>query len=179
MAIVRLVKEAYFRDLQALRDEIKVKRALKKSDKLTIELYVGTELAVELTMQLSNLYIIAFKGRDRVHDVGELCGENYNHLGMPATMTMGDLERLRLLGQFQRGVKLETQLITFAAIVVSEAARFMGVSMHIQGLLSGAFTSISLAALNKKYFTEWSAHSQRVRSGVFTPGEQVQVEVLL
>jgi hypothetical protein len=55
----------------------------------------------------------------------------------------------------------------------------MGVSMHVQGLLSGVFLSISLAALNKKYFTMWSKHSDRVRSGVFTPGEQIQVEVLL
>jgi hypothetical protein len=29
----------------------------------------------------------------------------------------------------------------------------MGVSMHVQGPLSGAFLSISLAALNRKYFT--------------------------
>jgi hypothetical protein len=76
-------------------------------------------------------------------------------------------------------MKLDTQTITIAAIVVSEAARFMGVSMHIQGLLSQSFTSISLAALNKKYFTMWSHHSERIRSGVFTPGEQVSVDVLL
>jgi len=179
MATVRLVKEFYFRDIQALRQELNIARAQKRLKNLPIDLFVGTQLAVELTMQLSNLYIIAFKGRDKVYDIAKLCGENYNHLGMPATMSMGDLQRLPQLGQFQSGVKLETKLITFAAIVVAEAARFMGVSMHVQGLLSGAFTSISLAALDRKYFTMWSAHSDRVRSGVFTPGEQLQVDVLL
>ena len=179
MPAVRLIKEFYFRDLQALREEIKIARSQGTSKHLIVDLFVGTQLAVQLTMQLSNLYIIAFKGRDRVYNISDLCGENYNHLGMPATMGTGDLQRLLQLGQFERGVKLDTKLITFAAIVVAEASRFMGVSMHIQGLLSGAFTSISLAALNKKYFTMWSAHSDRVRSGVFTPGEQLQVDVLL
>ena len=178
MATVRLVKEFYFRDLQALRDEIKIARS-QGTKHLTIDLFVGTQLAVQLTMQLSNLYIIKFKGRDRVYDISKLCGENYNHLGMPPTMGTADLQKLTQLSQFQHGVKLDTKLITFAAIVVAEAARFMGVSMHVQGLLSGAFTSISLATLNKKYFTMWSAHSDRVRSGVFTPGEQLQVDVLL
>lgn len=179
MATVRLVKEFYFRDIEALREEIKTARSQKTSKHLTIDLYVGTELAVQLTMQLSNLYIIAFKGRDRVHNIGELCGENYNHLGMPATMGASDLRRLPELGEFEQGTKLETKLITFAAVAVAEASRFMGVSMRVQGLLSGAFMSISLADLNKKYFTMWSAHSERVRSGVFTPGEQLQVDVLL
>jgi hypothetical protein len=179
MATVRLVKEFYFRDIQALRDEIKITRSQRSSKHLTIDLYVGPQLAVQLTMQLSNLYIVAFKGRDRVYDVAELCGENYNHLGMPASMGASDLQKILDLGQFQRGIKLETKLITFAAIVVAEASRFMAVSMHVQGLLSGAFTSISLAKLNEKYFTMWSSHSDRVRGGVFTPGEQLQVDVLL
>ena len=179
MAIVRLVKEFYFRDLETLREEIRTARSHGTSQHLLIDLYAGTQLAVQLTMQLSNLYIIAFRGADRVYSVGELCGENYNHLGMPASMGSSDLQRIAQLGQFQRGAKLDTTLITFAAVVVAEASRFMGVSMHVQGLLSGAFTSISLAALNKKYFTMWSFHSNRVRSGVFTPGEQLQVDVLL
>ena len=179
MATVRLVKEYYSRDLEALRQEIKLAREQRNPQHLTIDLLVGSQLAVQLTMQLSNLYIVSFKGRDRVYDIAELCGENYNHLGMPATMGAGDLQRLSQLGQFARGMKLETKLITFAAIVVAEAARFMGVSMHVQGLLSGVFTSISLADLNKKYFTMWSFHSERIRSGVFTPGEQLQVDVLL
>lgn len=96
-------------------------------------------MAAQPTMQVSNLHVIVFMGRDRVYDVAEVCGD----------------------------------------IVVAEASRFMGVSMHVQGPLSGAFLSISLAALNRKYFSMWSYHSDRVRSGVFTPGEQIQVEVLL
>lgn len=179
MATVRLAKEFYFRDIQSLREEIKIARLPGTSKQLIIDLFVGTQLAVQLTMQLSNLYIIAFKGRDRVYNISDLFGENYNHLGMPATMGTADIQRLAQLGQFQMGVNLDTKLITIAAIVVAEGSRFMGVSMHIQGLLSGAFTSISLAALNKKYFTTWSLHSERVRSGVFTPGEQLQVDVLL
>lgn len=179
MPAVHLAKELYSRDIQALREEIKIARSQGSPKQLKIDLYIGAELAVELTMQLSDLYIVAFKGRDRVYNVAELCGENYNHLGMPAAMGTSDLQRLPALGKFQRGTKLETQLITLAAIVVSEACRFMGVSMHVQGLLSGAFTSISLASLNKKYFTMWSFHSDRVRSGVFIPGEQLQVDLPL
>lgn len=98
MATVRLVKEFYFRDIQALREEIKITRSQRNSKHLTIDLYVGTQLAVQLTMQLANLFIVAFKGRDRVYDVGELCGENYKHLGMPATMGASDLQKLLELG---------------------------------------------------------------------------------
>lgn len=179
MSTVRLTKEFYFRDIASLREEIKLARSRRNSGDLTIDLYVGTDLATQLTMQVSNLYIVAFKGRDKVYRVADLGGENYNHLGMARTAGLSDLRRLTELGQFHRGAKLDTELITLAAIVVSEASRFMGVSMHVQGVLSGVFRTISLAELDQKYFTMWSFHSERVRSGVFTPGEQLQVDVLL
>lgn len=178
MPDVHLEKSQYFADLGTLRNQIKVSRAQKPSASIKINLFYQADW-VELTMRLNDLYIVAFKGENQEFNVGEICGENYNHLGMPAKMTIADLKRICVLGKFRKGMNLETQLITFAAIAVSEAARYSGVSMHIQGLLSGTFTDISLAALNKKYFTMWSDHSERVKSGKFIPGEQIQVDVLL
>lgn len=179
MPNVRLAKEFYFLDLGTLRSEIKTARAAAKpSSLLKINVYQETD-SVELTMNVKNLYIVAFKGKDKEYEIDELCGENYNNLGMPAKITVFDLKRIAKLGTFSKGDKLDKEAITLAAVVVSEASRFMGVSMHIQGLLSGAFSEVSLAALNKKYFTMWSDHSSFVRSGKFVPGEQIQVDVLL
>jgi len=183
MPRVRLVKEHYSHDIEALREEIRLARKQGRPPEMTINLVVGDE-TVELTMQLSNLYIVAFKGKDRrgrdqVVEVGELCGENYNNLGMPSSMGKSDMQKIGDLASFKKGDALDTKLITFAAIVVSEACRFMAVSMHIQGLLSGVFSNISLTTLDDKYFTCWSKHTAHIRSGVFVPGEQVMVEVLL
>jgi hypothetical protein len=178
MLNVRLAKEHYFVDIGRLRSEIKTVRAVKPESTLKIDVSNDGD-SVELTMNVANLYIVAFKGRDREYQIGELCGENYNNLGMPAKLSIFDLKRIPSLGAFSKGHKLDKEAITLAAVVVSEASRFMGVSMHIQGLLSGAFSEVSLAALNKRYFTMWSAHSALVKSGKFVPGEQIQVEVLL
>jgi hypothetical protein len=178
MPDVTLEKSHYFRDLGTLRGEIKMARANKKLDTLKINVHRDGS-SVELTMKLANLYIVGFKGRDKEYSVEEMCGENYNNLGMPSKMRADDLDRITKLANFSKGDKLDSEAITFSAIVISEAARFSGVSMHVQGLLSEAFVDISLAALNKKYFTMWSAHSDFVRSGKFVPGEQIQVDVLL
>jgi len=178
MPDVHLVKESYFKDLGTLRGEIKLARAQKKPGKLAITVHHDGD-SVELVMKLENLYIVGFKGKDKEYEVEKLCGENYNNLGMPAKMNSSDFKRITKLGAFSKGDKLDSEAITLAAIVVSEAARFSGVMMHVQGLLSGAFTEISLATLNKKYFTKWSDHTDFVRSGQFVPGEQIQVDVLL
>jgi hypothetical protein len=178
MPDVRLAKQFYFLDMGTLRSEIKTARAAKPSSMLKVNVHQDTD-AVELTMSMKNLYIVGFKGKDKEYDIGDLCGENYNNLGMPPKITVYDLKRIPKLGTFSKGDKLDKEAITLAAVVVSEASRFIGVSMHIQGLLSGAFNEVSLAALNKKYFTMWSDHSTFVRSGKFVPGEQIQVDVLL
>lgn len=178
MPDVRLAMEHYFKDLGTLRGDIKLARAQNKTGKLSVFVHHDGDSA-ELTMKLENLYIIGFKGKDKEYEVEKLCGENYNNLGMPAKMNSSDFRRITKLSSFSKGDKLDSEAITLAAIVVSEAARFSGVMMHVQGLLSGAFTEISLAALNKKYFTMWSSHSDFVRSGQFVPGEQIQVDVLL
>ena len=178
MPDVRLVKEHYFKDLGTLRGDIKLARAQNKAGKLGITVHHDGASA-ELTMKLENLYIVGFKGNDKEYEVEKLVGENYNNLGMPAKMNASDFRRITNLSSFSKGEKLDSEAITLAAIVVSEAARFSGVMMHVQGLLSGAFTEISLAALNKKYFTMWSDHSDFVRSGKFVPGEQIQVDVML
>ena len=175
---VRLAKEHYFIDIGRLRSEIKTVRGTKPSGTLKINVSNDTD-SVELTMNVKDLYIVAFKGKDKEYQIDELCGENYNNLGMPAKINIFDLKRIPSLGGFSKGETLDKEAITLAAVVVSEASRFMGVSMHIQGLLSGAFSEVPLAALNKKYFTMWSAHSSFVKSGKFVPGEQIQVEVLL
>jgi len=50
--------------------------------------------------------------------------------------------------------------------------------MYIQGLLSGVYSTIPLADLDKQYFKNWSKTSDYVRTGAFTPGPQIVVDVL-
>ena len=178
MPEVHLKTERYFKDIVALGTEIRSTQSSDRTGSVQVSLYVGDTLATELTMNISNLYIVAFKGADRVYSAGEFGGENYNKLGMPATLSMGDLRNLTQLGQYRKGMNLNTSLIAIAAVVVSEATRFQAVHMHIQGLLSGVYSTIPLADLDKQYFKNWSKTSDYLRSGAFTPGPQIVVDVL-
>jgi hypothetical protein len=178
MPVVRLSTPHYFKDIVALGTEVKSFRDSKRSGSILVQLYVGDALATELTMNVSNLYIVAFKGADRVYSADEFGGENYNQLGMPTTLSLANLRNLTKLGQYRKGVALDTSLIAIAAVVVAEATRFQAVHMHVQGLLSGIFTNIPLKELDKQYFKEWSKTSDAIRSGAFTPGLQIVVDVL-
>ncbi len=178
MPAVRLVTQHYFKDIVSLGAELRSLQQAKRSGSTLVQLYVGDALATELTMDINTLYIVAFKGADRVYSAGEFGGENYNQLGMPTTLSLGDIRNLAQLGQYRKGIALDTTLITIAAVVVAEATRFQAVHMHIQGLLSGTFSSIPLRELDKQYFKNWSKTSDSIRSGDFTPGPQIVVDVL-
>jgi hypothetical protein len=178
MPVVRLVTQHYFKDIVALGTEITSARQSGRTSTVLVQLYVGDALATELTMEVSSLYIVAFRGVDRVYSADEFGGENYNQLGMPTTLSLSDLRELVKLGQYRKGIALDTSLIAIAAVVVAEATRFQAVHMHIQGLLSGIFTNIPLKELDKQYFKNWSKTSDSIRSGAFTPGPQIVVDVL-
>lgn len=178
MPDVRLKTEFYFKDIVALGTEISSLSATRRTGSISIHLYVGDALATVLTMNATDLYIVAFKGADRVYSAGDFGGENYNQLGMPTTLTLGGIRELTKLGQHSSGMKFDTTLLTRAAVVVAEATRFQAVQMHIQGLLSGAFSSVPLAELDKQYFKNWSKTSNYIRSGAWTPGPQIVVDVL-
>jgi hypothetical protein len=178
MPVVRLSTPHYFKDIVALGTEIQSFRDTGRSGSVLVQLYVGDALATELTMEIGSLYIVAFKGADRIYSASEFRGENYNQLGMPTTLSLSDLNDLTKLGTYRKGVALDTSLIAIAAVVVAEATRFQAVHMHVQGLLSGIFTNIPLKELDKQYFKEWSKTSDAIRSGAFTPGPQIVVDVL-
>ncbi len=178
MPDIRLKMEHYFKDIVALGTEINSFGSTKRTGSISVRLFVGDALATTLTMNVSNLYIVAFQGADRVYSAGEFGGENYNQLGMPQTLTLSGLNELTELGKFKKGVALDKTLITRAAVVVAEATRFQAVQMSVQGLLSGVYTSIPLAELDKTLFKNWSDTSDKLRAGEWTPGPQIVVDVL-
>jgi hypothetical protein len=110
--------------------------------------------------------------------MGDFGGENYNNLGMPTTLSLSDLNDLTKLGQYRKGIALDKTLLTRAIVVVSEASRFQAVHMQIQGLLSGALKTIPLKEMDQQYFKNWSDTSNYIRTGAFTPGPQIVVDVL-
>jgi hypothetical protein len=178
MPNVRLKTEYYFKDIVALGTEINSFISSKRTGSLSIGLFVGDALATTLIMTIPDLYIISFKGADRVYAISEFGGENYNDLGMPTTLSRNDLNELVALGTYRKGVKLDKTLITRAIVVTSEATRFQAVHMRIQGLLSGVYTSLPLKEMDKQYFKEWSVTSDYIRTGAFTPGPQIVIDVL-
>jgi hypothetical protein len=175
MPDVRLKKEFYFKDIVALSTEVRSYITSKRTGSLAINLFVGDTLATVLTMTAPDLYIVAFKGADRVYGLGDFGGENYNNLGMPTTLSLNDLNELVKLGQYKKGIALDKTLLTRAIVVVSEASRFQAVHMQIQGLLSGALASIPLKQMDTQYFKEWSVTSDAIRAGA---SPRIVVDVL-
>ena len=170
---VRLVKQYYQQDLGRLREAIAGNRA----GHLVVLLYPPeTAAPVHLMLNRANAYLIGFRGRTAkgkdqwyflkgAKPSGQAgkelgLGENYNQLPTVDAATLKGLKGLSKLGTFADGDVLDGALITLAAAVVSEAARFATVTTYFVGLINGTLSEVDVPRLCAKYFRNWDDLTQ-------------------
>jgi hypothetical protein len=170
---IRLEKLYYQKDLGDLREAISGKGA----GQLVVKLYPpDAAKPVHLMLNRANAYLIGFrgktaKGKDQWYflknsqptgvagkELG--LGENYNQLPMVESATRKGLAALSRLGEFVDGDVLDGSLITLAAAVVSEAARFATVTTYFIGLINGTLSAVDVPRLCAKYFRNWDDMTQ-------------------